>query len=185
MKNISFKTIVAIITFVVGVTFVIFWFKLPNQMPIESSISKVSQESEDYEIYSVALKKLFVDYSGELLIISDTTSNKSSTKLKPEFDIPIKYIFIDEEKYDDEVLTGENNSKQKSKKTNISEFFKEHPKALGIVRLSEVVYNENKTKADVYVELTNCPLCGFGEKVSLEKIEGSWKIINTSSSWVS
>ncbi len=185
MKNISFKTIVAIITFVVGVTFVIFCFKLLNQTSVESNISKVSQESEDYEIYSVALKKLFIDYSGELLIISNTTSDKSSTKLKPEFKIPIKYVFIDEEKYSDEILADETDSKQKSNKPNILEFFKEHPKALGIVRLSSVEYNEDKTKADVYVELTNCPLCGFGTNVSLEKSEGSWKIKNASSSRVS
>ena len=185
MKNISIKTTVAIITFVVGVTFAIFWLKLPSKIPIVSDISTVSEESEDYAIYSVALNEVFTKYSGELLVISDKTSNEPSIDLKPKFNIPIKYVFLDEEKYDEELLLSETNSKQKSNKPHISEFFEEHSKALGIVRLSQVRFNDARTEADVQVELIYCPLCGFGKRVHLEKSLGLWRVKNISDMWVS
>lgn len=186
MRNISTKTIVAIITFFLGITFVIFWIKSPNLLSTVSNISTVSEkfaESEDYEVYSVALSEIFTEADNKFLIISDKTSDTSPNKLKPKFNIPSKYVLINKEKYDDHILSDETNSK--STKPNILEFFKEHPKASGIVRLSSIKYNEDKTKAEVEVELTYCPLCGFGEHVYLEKRGGYWKVTNISGSWIS
>lgn len=188
MKNISTKTIVAIITFLIGVMFVVFWFKSPDMFSIVSNIFTVSEkiaESEDYEVYSVALNEVFSKSSSNFLIISDKTYDNLSIRLKPEFDISSKYVLIDKEKYDDSIPTDETISNSKNSKPDISEFFKEYPKSLGIVRLSSIKYSEDKTKAEVYVELTYCPLCGFGKYVSLEKKESSWKITNISNSWIS
>ncbi len=185
MKNISVKTIIAVITFVVGVAFVVFWFKLPDQIPIVSNIFTISDETDEYAIYSSVLNEIFAKDNEELLIISDKTSDKSSIKLKRKFTISPEYVFIEEAKYDNRILLDETDSEQKSAKPNISEFFKEHPKAVGIVKLSRIVFNENKTEAEVYVELTYCPLCGFGKGVALEKTNGSWKIKKITEGWVS
>ncbi len=185
MKNISVKTIIAVITFVVGVAFVAFWFKLPDQIPIISNVSTVSDETEEYAIYSTVLNEIFAKDNEELLIVSDKTSDKSAIKLKRKFNISPEYVFIEEEKYDNRILLDETNSEQKSNKPSILDFFKEHPKASGIVKLSKIIFNENKTEADVYVELTCCALCGFGKGVILEKSDGSWKIKKITAGWVS
>ena len=182
---ISLKTIVAVIAFGLGVVLVTVWVKSSYQLPRISNVFVIRDETENYAVYSAVLNELFIKDKAELLVISDKTSDKSPVKLKRQFNTSAEYVFIDEEKYDDRILIDENNSEQKSNKPKMSEFFKEHPKALGIVRLSGVEFNEDKTKADVYVELTHCPLCGFGKNVFLEKSEGSWKIKKITDSWIS
>ncbi|MCW5961977.1 MAG: hypothetical protein KIS76_17580 [Pyrinomonadaceae bacterium] len=59
MKHITVKTIVAIITFIVGVTFAVFWFELPSRIQTFSNVPTVSKEAEDYAVYSVVLNEFF------------------------------------------------------------------------------------------------------------------------------
>lgn len=186
MKNISLKTCVAIITFTLGIVLVTLWIKAPNQISVISNIFVVSDETEEYSVYSTVLNELFVNGSEKLLIISDKASHDNSPiKLKPNFNISIEYILIDETKYEDRILIDETNSEQKSNKPDISEFFKEHPGAGGIVRLSRIEFNKEKTEALVEAEFTNCGLCGFGKRISLEKNQGVWKIKKTTDMWIS
>jgi hypothetical protein len=78
MKNVSFKTVVAIITFVIGVVLVTFWVKAePQQLTVSNSVIAM-EESEKYAVYSAVLNELFVKYEYKSLIIFDKTFGSNS-----------------------------------------------------------------------------------------------------------
>jgi hypothetical protein len=117
MKNTSFKTSVAIITFVIGVVLVTFWVKSePQQLTVSNTVI-VTEESEKYAVYSIVLNELFIRNGYKSLIIFDKTSSGSSLeRLKPNFNLPVNYILTDEEEFKNRVFGDEKDSKQKNKK---------------------------------------------------------------------
>jgi hypothetical protein len=186
MKNVSFKTVVAIITFVIGVVLVTFWVKSePQQLTVSNSVIAM-EDSEKYAVYSAVLNEIFVKEGYKSLIIFDKTfGSNSPEKVKPNFNLPVNYILADEEEFKNQLFADENDSKQKNKKTDVSDFIGKQPQPIANVRLSQVLFNEGKTTAEVEVEYVYCPLCGFGKTVSLEKLEGIWKIKKITQGWVS
>ena len=53
-----------------------------------------------------------------------------------------------------------------------------------IISYSRIVYNANKTKASFYFENYCAGLCGIGQLVLMEKVDGIWKIKDTITNWV-
>ena len=51
--------------------------------------------------------------------------------------------------------------------------------------LSRVGFTPDGTRAIVYVELTDCPLCGFGQYLILRVDNGHWRSIGHVTNWVS
>jgi hypothetical protein len=65
-----------------------------------------------------------------------------------------------------------------------SEFQKRFPNNMGLIALSGVGFNPNRTQAVFYVDHF-CGLCGGGRYVLMEKIEGSWRVRDEHYTWIS
>jgi hypothetical protein len=189
MKNISLRTATAISTFIIGVALAVVWIKPPPEqlaLPDNTSqtqptralnVAEFNEESENYAVYSTVLNEVFVKEGYKSLIIFDKTSNIiSPEKIERKFDLSTPYGLIDEQKYKNYFF--ERDSEQKSERSKISKLIDKLPKPIASVRLSQVMFNEEKTTAKVMVEYVYCGLCGFGKSLVLEKSEGSWKIVN-------
>jgi len=53
-----------------------------------------------------------------------------------------------------------------------------------IISYSRIVYNANKTKASFYFENYCAGLCGIGQVVLMEKVDGIWEIKDIITNWV-
>ena len=53
-----------------------------------------------------------------------------------------------------------------------------------IISYSKIVYNANKTKASFYFENYCAGMCGIGQVVLMEKVNGIWEIKETITNWV-
>jgi hypothetical protein len=65
-----------------------------------------------------------------------------------------------------------------------SEFQKEFPHNLGFIVLSGVGFNPSRTQAVFYIDHF-CGLCGGGRYVLMEKIDGTWRVRDEHSTWIS
>jgi hypothetical protein len=64
------------------------------------------------------------------------------------------------------------------------EFQKRFPNNMGLIAVSGVGFNPNRTQAVFYVDHF-CGLCGGGRYVLMEKIEGSWHVRDEHYTWIS
>jgi hypothetical protein len=178
MKNISLKVRIAIITFVISVALVSVWIISERQKFVAPEIPVVaeeviSDESEKYAVYSAALNEVFAKDKYQTLIIFDKTlESDSPEKLKPNFNIAINYILANEDEYKKRVFPN-------------TDFIDKQPKPHTSISLSRISFNAEKTAAVLHIESTYCPLCGYGKEISLERLQGVWKIKNISKTWVS
>jgi hypothetical protein len=65
------------------------------------------------------------------------------------------------------------------------EFYQEYPGAQGVLTLSRVGFNSDKSQAVVYVTNHASPLIGAGELFLLAKKNGAWKILKVHPVWFS
>jgi hypothetical protein len=65
-----------------------------------------------------------------------------------------------------------------------SEFQKEFPHNLGFIVLSGVGFNPSRTQAVFYIDHF-CGLCGGGRYVLMEKVDGTWRVRDEHSTWIS
>lgn len=206
MKKSLLKSVVGITIFALGIFTVANWliypFSLTPNFDVQIPNAIEVEESEKYAVYSAVLKDSFVknESSPEPLTISNETSfyenadylketpfeeriqdfkkyypsvseetfvnyeskQVSPSEIRPRFNIPVEYVLVD------------------AKKIKESEGYA----AVGMVKLSQVGFNRDKTQAFVYIEYF-CPLCGFGNYILLEKENGNWKVKETFGGWVS
>jgi len=64
------------------------------------------------------------------------------------------------------------------------EFQKRFPHNLGFITLSGVGFNPTRTQAVFYIDHF-CGLCGGGRYVLMEKVNGSWRLLDEHYTWVS
>lgn len=64
-------------------------------------------------------------------------------------------------------------------------FYKKYPHSPGLVFFSKVGFNDRHEQAFVYVGRSCGGLCGGGEYVLLNKVNGEWVVRNEQSLWVS
>ncbi len=64
------------------------------------------------------------------------------------------------------------------------EFQKRFPHNLGFITLSGVGFNPTRTQALFYIDHF-CGLCGGGRYVLMEKVNGSWRVLDEHYTWVS
>ncbi len=214
MRRNTFKPII-FITLILGVAAFAFLFiyrNVPSQSSaVLSPDFNASEETEEYAVYSALLEKLFVKDDVKLLVIqkqtissvnnyfirttveepipdmkklfpsvSDDTfqdyrsKNQQPSSLNSKFVLPVKYVVTDKfELKEDEGAAW------------IDSFFEKFPDARGMIRLSKVGFNTDKTEAFVFVEFICFSLCGGGNNVLLEKDFGVWKVKEQFEGWKS
>jgi len=64
------------------------------------------------------------------------------------------------------------------------EFQKRFPHNLGFITLTGVGFNPTRTQALFYID-HSCGLCGGGRYVLMEKVNGSWRVLDEHYTWVS
>jgi hypothetical protein len=86
--------------------------------------------------------------------------------LKAKFDLPVKYILLDEAKLGPE-----------EEGARIMAFQEQYKDAGGMISLSKVGFNKDRNEALVRVAYVFCPLCRHSGKVLLRKVGGVWKVV--------
>jgi|GEM_PF-4898168 len=182
---------------------------VPTALPVQTD----SIESDQYAVYSVLLKELFINENVKLLVIQKQTSycavpeckpllaleeriadmrkrfspaqeetlrnyeskNASPSVLTSNFDLPVKYILLDESELKKDKYGDRTNS-----------FYDMNFRgASGMITLSSVGFNGDRTEAIVKAELIFCPLCSHGNTVLLKKRFGMWTVENNLGGWAS
>lgn len=212
MKKNRLKLII-FISLILGITAMTFFFmyrgvpsqsladSLPNSNTSENSAVllpnlNISEESEEYAVYSVLLNELFAKDNVESITVQKQTLFNSNSdeqnitekqilnlkKLCPSVseETLLNYIYKQMES-----LTLSNSLNLPVKYTLVDEIKVTKHKAVQVIRLSRIGFDRNRTEALVYVELINCPLCGGADFVQLEKKSGVWKIKERVNLWVS
>jgi hypothetical protein len=64
-------------------------------------------------------------------------------------------------------------------------FYKKYPNSPGLVVFSKVGFNDRHDQAFVYVARSCGGLCGAGDYVLLNKVNGEWVVLNEQGLWVS
>ena len=64
-------------------------------------------------------------------------------------------------------------------------FYKKYPNSSGLVFFSQVGFNDRHDQAFVYVGISCGGLCGAGEYVLLDKVNGAWVVSKEQELWVS
>ncbi len=213
MRRSTFKPIILIILIViVAVTAFLFIYRnIPSQsLAVSLPDFHTSEETEEYAVYSALLEKLFVKDDVNLLVIQKQTiysannyfirstveepipdmkkffpsvsedafrdfrsKNQQVSSINCKFVLPVKYIITDEIKPKNEDIA------------KIDSFLEKFPDARGMIRLSKVGFNKDRTEAFVYVEFICSVLCGGGNNVLLEKNSGQWKVKEQFEGWKS
>ena len=159
---------------------------------------------EDYAVYHALLQHQYVDQNSRELLISATTATKS---LVGDFGdgsyVRTKYrAFADETMQNlgarsSSALQLENRfglavpvallteAQWQALQQDLSDLWKEHPGAPGLLKLSAVGYGNGRTQAVVYTGLFCGSLCGEGLLVVLEKGDDGWQVVAQVELWIS
>lgn len=214
MKRNTFNLIISF-ALIVGFAFITFLFIYRNNqsqsLPISLSDFSTSEETEEYAVYSALLEKLFVKDDVKLLVIRKQTlfsinnyfirtaveesfsdmkklfssvsedafrdyriKNQYPSILSSKFILSVKYVFTDEFEF----------NKDKDAAW-IASFFEKYPDARGIIQLSKIGFNKDRTEAFVFAEFICSPLCSGGNNILLEKNSGVWKVKEKFEGWKS
>lgn len=169
--------------------------------------ASASLEAESYAVYSAVLGQVFGEKEPRTVVISNRTlfypnsqnlgtpwiekqiqdgkkyypsvsgdtltdfylKTASPTELNSQFDLDVPYLLIDENEF------GETDA--------ALELYKRYP--AGMIKFSRVGFNHSRDQAFVEVEFLFCALCGFGDKILLEKTLGIWLVKERFRGWVS
>lgn len=107
--------------------------------------------------------------------------NKQSAKLTDKFKLKVKINLVGEEI--DKIFIE--NNRNGSTENGWMIFHKRYPTADGIITLSRVGFNKEKTQALIFVAFGCGWLCGEGNYILLEKQEEEWKVKSKLINWVS
>lgn len=108
------------------------------------------------------LKENFPSVNEETLFDYDKKKIQLSN-LHRNFNLSVGYTLINEEEL-------------KSVGNHRINVFSEKYEASGMIRLSRIGFNKEKTEAFIYVEFLFCPLCSQSDHLLLEKVDGIWTV---------
>ncbi len=122
------------------------------------------------------LIKMNLQLSGDIITDYETKNGKS-TPLTDLFQLSKPHLLLDDEKTKAVFM--------KDPSHFWDSFFKEREGAKGIIRVSQVGFNADKTQALVYVGYQCGDKCGQGNFVLLVKEKGQWKVNKMALTWTS
>ncbi|MGI8669022.1 MAG: hypothetical protein ACR2J3_04140 [Aridibacter sp.] len=130
-----------------------------------------------YELFketeNQALNK-FADLSNETLH-NFQNKRKHCDFLKSDFDVSIKYVFVNKKEID-HLITQNNNPFW-------DEFFAKYPNSGSLISFSKIGFNREMTQALVYTEFGCGSLCAEGDFVLLRKKNNTWIVENKMPIW--
>ena len=159
---------------------------LPNQ-----TTSSAYDDADAYEVYAAILPSewpLRVAHAKQLVIRRETRSFQMC--LKPDTEIQARfgpaiadYIRQNEKKwllqprfsFASPYQFFEGSFDAVLKQGGWDEYYRRYPESGGLIELSAVGFNVDKTVAVVYMGHSCGPLCGGGTFHVLEKVDGKWK----------
>jgi hypothetical protein len=160
-------------------------------------------EMDQYDVYSAAIKHIYIGEGVKLELIEDVTSlydvnkedisNGLSYKLDSElinslieengepvslralFNLPVNYELVSSQQIQEILAEGEGREP----------FFKRYPGSPGVISLSRAGFNKRMDKAILYISRV-CPgLCGEGSVVLLKREGEDWIVEERIRLWVS
>ena len=216
MKKTPSKLTFAIVTLMIGVGATVLWrYRSSRPTILGSPLSVVSQQSDEYAVYSALIRKSFLEDGVKLLVIQNRTlfyANpdylKGTTSEQRVQEMKCYYPAVDESALRDFESKHLKSSEivpnfdlpvkyVLANKDEIVEslnekaspgrylFYQRYPDARGLIALSRVGFNQGRDQAFVRVEFTFCPLCGHGDRVFLKKESGKWTVADTFFGWAS
>jgi len=151
--------------------------------------------AEEYSVYSALINSRFLEQQTTLAVIRENTEfDKRSIVIPVEFEddllpktetsyildrrllLRVKYLLLSKEKVD--ALFKQDLNK------GWEAYWKEYPKATGLLTLSRVGFNRDRTRAFVYASSGCGSLCGYGYYFVLEKSGDDWKIKEEKKLWI-
>jgi len=177
-----------------------------NQRPEFKLEQADSMTDEDYEIYSLVIDSL---YSNSTIILHQQTSQvdeyfysfNSFIDINSNIDSSLVddfllqndsvYNFIDNFNcLDNEVVLISTSEIEyifngQDINNNWDEFYNVYPNSEGLVKLTRIGYNQNRTQAIFGLGNQYASLGGEGCLIYLEKINNNWTIVNVSLTWIS
>jgi len=179
-------------------------FLLFSSFPIQAT-SSTYDEPDAYEVYASILSlewPLRVAHAKQLVILSETKSyqmclkpdsesqarvgpaisnyvklNEKTWLLQPRLSFARPYQFLEARQFAALMNGG-----------GWNEYYRQFPDSGGVIEVSAVGFNPDKTIAVVYMGHSCGALCGGGTFHVLEKVDGKWKPLEwngTTCSWVS
>jgi hypothetical protein len=151
---------------------------LPSEWPLRVAHAKQLVIRRETTAYEMCLKpeREFEDKLGPA--ISDYVEvNKKQWWLQPKISIDQTYQFLEADNFSKIMKHG-----------GWDEYYREYPESGGLISLSAVGFNPDKTVAVVYMGHYCGPLCGGGTFHVLEKADGKWQPLKWKGSfcsWVS
>ena len=180
----------------------------PKQVNADAERPVLDTTTERYAVYSALLNERFGDRAPKFLVIQSETEDDSTEQsderwdnlkkaLEPcshsvvddyrirnvqpatvenKFRVPIRVVLVS--KQDVDRFFGEGGREWEA-------FYRQYPKAEGLIRLSNVGFNPEMNQALVYFADSCGGLCGSGGLLLMVKKDGNWTFKEALSSWVS
>ncbi|PWT92498.1 MAG: hypothetical protein C5B54_03400 [Acidobacteria bacterium] len=188
---------------------------LSYHYPHRPSVQQASSDDEMYEVFSAAIKELFLDkpcLPGKVLIIEDHTTpyfegpDGEAEPAKRTADWANSGLTVSNRMVEDFKLKNKQSISLQPRLTlpfkqvliserELNHYFREgdgwtgfhrrHPNSFGYVRLSRVGFNPEHDRALLYVVLSCGNLCGSGYYVLVAKNGPAWSVVYTDGLWVS
>lgn len=211
MKNKNFIAVLLVIVIVVIASLFIFKKSYappsPAQLINDNNSNIVQSADEEYGVYSALINSLYMNEQRKIIVIKVRTEdqidsllkeqdreisylaikknipeldqqtldnfktvNQESVLLKRQFNLPVNYVLL---------------SPEEVKNIRWNDFYNQYPGAQGVMELSRVGFNRNKTQALVYVGNSSYPLAGEGLYVFLIRVNNIWTIQKEMQYWIS
>ena len=134
-------------------------------------------DKENWEQVKIRLRSL-----SDETIAGYESARRSETELKPNFQIPFKYILISDKQLES---IFPNRRDYDRIKDYWSEFYKLYSKSAGYNSLSKVGFDRTRGQALVHFVNWCGSLCGTGTYVLVEKGLSGWEVKQTGMMWIS
>lgn len=139
---------------------------IPSEWPLRDADAKQLVIRRETRSFQMCLKPdTEIQARVGLAIADHIRQNEKKWLLQPRFSFAIPYQFF-EGPFDDILKRG-----------GWDEYYRQYPESGGLIELSAVGFNVDKTVAVVYMGHSCGDLCGGGTFHVLEKVDGKWKPI--------
>lgn len=151
--------------------------KRVDLLVIEEATSLQDRVAKDLDValrgWSNQLRPLDEEMIGDL-----KAKNKQPLRLKPLFDIPLRYAIVSKEELTNSFGDSSNPADAWER------FYQRYPNSAGLISLSRVGFNHGISKALVYLERACGPSCAEGRVVFLTKEKEHWAVQSVLGLWV-